>query len=158
MALYKLKVIREKISDETLTCVCSADEAYNLCKKDCESYDREHFLALHLNNRNQLMAIETVAIGTTNRAIVNPKDVFKSALLNNTQAMIFIHNHPSGTIEPSPEDNNLTLKLMRAASLFGISVLDHLIIGDGGYYSYAEQGRIANYEAEILKDNLKYRG
>ena len=48
------------------------------------------------------MAIETVAIGTTNRAIVNPKDVFKSALLNNTQAMIFIHNHPSGTIEPSP--------------------------------------------------------
>lgn len=152
MALYKLTVVREKISDKKLPSVCSADTAYNLCKDDCIGYDREHFIALHLDNQNKLLAIETVSIGTTNRAIVNPKDVIKSALLNNTQAMIFIHNHPSGNTEPSPEDNKITIALMRAAKLFGINILDHLIIGDDSYYSYAEKGKIETYELEILKN------
>ncbi len=150
MALYKLTVKREKISDEQLEAYSSADDVYRLVKDEAASYDREHFNALYLNSRNQLLGIETVSIGTINKAAIYPRDIIKSALLLQATALILMHNHPSGSLEPSPEDKNITRLIMRAARLFGIKVLDHLVIGEGGYYSFSSKGLIDQYEADLL--------
>jgi DNA repair protein RadC len=104
--------------------------------------DREEFVSLHLDKGNRPLCWDRVSMGSLSEAIVHPREVFKTALLSNAAAVIFIHNHPSGRGEPSPEDRQLTKKLQDAAKLLEIQVLDHLIIyGESGqFYSFREQG------------------
>jgi len=103
--------------------------------------DREHFITLLLNTKNIIVGVHTVSIGSLNAAIVHPREVFKAAILRNAAGLICAHNHPSGNPDPSPEDNQLTNRLVECAKLMGIELLDHLIIGSGeAYYSYREEG------------------
>ena len=102
---------------------------------------KEHFLTLHLNTKNALICIDTVAIGSLSAATVHAREVFKTALLSSASAMVLIHNHPSGDPEPSPEDLKLTRNLVEASKIIGIIIHDHIIIGDG-YYSFMEKGRL----------------
>lgn len=104
--------------------------------------DREEFVSLHLDKGNHPLCWDRISMGTLSEAIVHPREVFKTALLSNASSVIFIHNHPSGRGEPSPEDRNMTRKLQEAANLLEIKVLDHLIIfGDeGGFFSFREHG------------------
>ena len=96
---------------------------------------REHFLVLLLNARHEVMAKETVSVGSLNASIVHPREVFKPALLASAASIVLCHNHPSGDPEPSEEDLTITKRLVEAGELLGIGVLDHVIIAERGVVS-----------------------
>ncbi len=103
-------------------------------------YPHEVFAALFLDNRHRVITYEELFRGTINGASVHPREVVKRALAHNAAALILAHNHPSGVAEPSAADRSLTRKLTEALSLVDIRVLDHIVIGDGEAYSFAEHG------------------
>ncbi|MBP6869164.1 MAG: DNA repair protein RadC [Candidatus Pacebacteria bacterium] len=95
---------------------------------DIRNHKKEHFVALYLNARSELIHREDISVGTVNASIVHPRDVFAPALEQNATAVIVAHNHPSGNSEPSPEDLEVTKRLKEAGKLLGIRVLQHLIL------------------------------
>jgi DNA repair protein RadC len=95
---------------------------------DIRNHKKEHFVALYLNARNELIHRELISVGTVNASIVHPRDVFAPALTHNATAVIVAHNHPSGSPEPSPEDREVTNRLKEAGRLMGIRFLGHLIL------------------------------
>jgi DNA repair protein RadC len=102
--------------------------------------DREHFLVCGLDVKHAAIGINLVSVGTLTLALVHPREVFKPLLLMNAAACLCAHNHPSGETTPSPEDLVLTKRLREVAELLGIPILDHLILGENRYYSFANQG------------------
>jgi DNA repair protein RadC len=104
--------------------------------------DREEFVSLHLDKGNRPLCWDRVSMGSLSETVVHPREVFKTVLLSNASAVIFIHNHPSGRGEPSAEDRQITKKLQDAAHLLEIKVLDHLIIygEDSQFFSFREHG------------------
>jgi DNA repair protein RadC len=101
--------------------------------------DRECFWVLHLSSNHRVIDKELVAIGTINSTLIHPREVFKKAIVSSAVTIITVHNHPSGNLAPSPEDEVLWKRLDRAGKLIGIATLDHLIVGPaGGYYSQRE--------------------
>ena len=108
--------------------------------------DREHFVILALNTRNQISGIHTVSVGSLDTSIVHPRGAFKFAILSNASSIILAHTHPSGDTTPSSEDIELTKRLQKAGEVLGIDVLDHIIIGhDNNYLSFRSKG-IIEYE------------
>jgi DNA repair protein RadC len=103
--------------------------------------DREHFVILLLDQKNQVIGINTVSMGSLTASVVHPREVFKPAILANAASMVCGHNHPSGDCQPSREDRALTTRLVEAGKLLGIAVLDHIIVGgEGRYFSFADEG------------------
>ncbi|MEK7086381.1 MAG: DNA repair protein RadC, partial [Patescibacteria group bacterium] len=94
---------------------------------DIRTHKKEHFVALYLNARNELIHREDISIGTVNASIVHPRDVFAPALEHNATAVIVAHNHPSGSSEPSPEDHDVTVRLRDAGKLLGIVLVEHIV-------------------------------
>jgi len=119
----------------------SAQQVYELFL-DLRREPKEHFMALHLDGKNRIICFELVSLGSLNQSVVHPREVFKSALLSSAAALILIHNHPSGDPSPSSEDCKITQRLREAGDLLGIKVLDHLVVGDSSYYSFADHGGI----------------
>ena len=103
---------------------------------------KEHFVALYLNARNQLLSKETVSVGTLTANLVHPREVFQPAVAQSAASVILVHNHPSGDPNPSPEDLTLTARLREAGELMGITVLDHVVLGERALVSFKEQGRL----------------
>jgi DNA repair protein RadC len=101
--------------------------------------NQEHFLALSLNGAHEIIRVRTVSVGLVNRTMVHPREVFAGALTDRAAAVILAHNHPSGSLQPSAEDDEITRRLVSAGSTLGIPVLDHVIFGATGYYSYLEE-------------------
>ena len=99
---------------------------------------KESFKVLFLNNANRLIKCEVLFSGTVDCAAVYPREVVESALKHSATRLVFAHNHPAGTLQPSQNDRELTTRLTRACQAVGIEVLDHVIIGIGGYYSFRE--------------------
>lgn len=91
-------------------------------------YAEEHFIAYHLDAKSQVTGFQVVSHGTISASLVHPREVFKAAILSNSHALIVAHNHPAGSISPSPEDLETTEKLIRAGELLGISLVDHVIV------------------------------
>jgi DNA repair protein RadC len=100
---------------------------------------KEYFISLHLNGKNSIVCIDIISIGSLNQSIVHPREVFKSALLSNSAALILTHNHPTGDPTPSREDLSITRRLKEAGEICGIPILDHIIIGDT-FTSFVSQG------------------
>jgi DNA repair protein RadC len=111
---------------------------YEAFREEFGRLDREVFVALLLDGRNQVLGFNVVSIGSLTAALVHPREVFKPVILANAAAIILIHNHPSGSAEPSAEDRALTARLEQAGELLGIRVVDHIVVGDGAYRSKAE--------------------
>ncbi|MGG1515774.1 DNA repair protein RadC [Paenibacillus oryzisoli] len=109
-------------------------------REDMRYLQKEHFVCLFLNTKNQILAKETLSMGSLNASIVHPREVFRAAIKCSSASIVCVHNHPSGDPTPSPEDVNLTARLVEAGSIIGIDVLDHVIIGDQRYISLKEQG------------------
>ena len=101
---------------------------------------REYFVVLLLDGKNRILREEQISEGSLNQSIVHPREVFSPAVKESAAAVILIHNHPSGDPAPSREDREITRRLKEAGDLLGIRVLDHIIIGDGAYFSFVEQG------------------
>ena len=102
----------------------------------------EVFAIICLSTKHRVIAYHEVSRGTLDATLVHPREVFKAALLANAAAIILTHNHPSGDPTPSADDVGLTRRLVEAGTLLGVDVLDHIIVGDGRYYSFREGGRI----------------
>src|SRR5690625_6522022 len=126
--------------------ICEAEEGVNYMIKgrqdgaDIASRfigrdDREVFFVMCLNTKNHVVAVHRRHIGSLNASIVHPREVFKSAILNNAASIIVAHQHPSGDTTPSMEDINATRRLVEAGKLLGIEVLDHLIVNNANSYT-----------------------
>jgi DNA repair protein RadC len=109
---------------------------------------RECFKAIYLDAKNRIMATETLFKGTLTASSVYPREVVQAALDRKAAAVIFAHNHPSGDPTPSGEDIAITRQLVRACCLMGITVHEHLVIGDNCYFSFADEGHIARMNRE----------
>lgn len=103
---------------------------------------QEHFLCATINGANEILNIRVVSIGLIDRSPVHPREVFADALSDRASAVIVAHNHPSGGLEPSPSDINITAQLKAAGVIVGIDLLDHIIFNRTGYFSFLEDGRL----------------
>jgi DNA repair protein RadC len=114
------------------------DDIYNLIKHYADRR-QERFISISLNGAHEVLAIRVVTVGLVNKTIVHPREVFSDPLQDRASAICVAHNHPSGKLEPSDEDNEITRQLKNAADILGISFLDHIIFSTEGYYSYSRK-------------------
>lgn len=110
-------------------------DVLDICAPQLVGLDREHFWALALNTKNQLLRIVEVSVGSLNASIVHPRELFKDAIRVSAASVIVVHNHPSGDPTPSGADIQLTRRLVKAGDVLGIEVLDHVVIGGSGEYA-----------------------
>jgi len=120
---------------------CSSADVYQAFPQ-LSSLTTEVFLVVHLYGKNRMARMSTISVGCLTRSLVHPREVFRPAIANLTAGLLLIHNHPSGEPEPSQEDIQITERLCEFGKLIGIRCLDHLIIGSGRYFSFADQGLI----------------
>lgn len=132
--LSTLKLEKIKIS--------SPADAAVVMMEEMRYYKKEYFKIILLDTKNNIIKISEISVGSLNSSIVHPREVFAQAVSNSASSIILIHNHPSGETEPSNEDISLTNRLDECGKLLGIRVLDHIIIGDGIFYSFKEEGLI----------------
>lgn len=118
----------------------SPEDAAAYLMTDMSSLTQEHFVALFLNVKNEILHKETIFIGSLNSSIVHPRELFREAVKRSAASIICAHNHPSGNPTPSPEDIEVTKRLTEAGAIMGIELLDHLIIGDHQFISLKEKG------------------
>lgn len=119
----------------------SSDQIFRaFCKLN--ERDVEQFIVLHLDTKNNVRSMQVVSTGTISASLVHPREVFRAAIINGAAGIIALHNHPSADPEPSIEDTNLTERLKEAGKIIGIKLLDHIIVCQNRYFSYADAGRI----------------
>jgi DNA repair protein RadC len=140
--IVSIKLVKESSLLYKERSVRSPEDGYELLKLFLEEKDREHFIVVSLDTKNQPVSINVCHIGSLNASIVHPREVMKSAILSNAASIIVGHNHPSGKAEPSREDIEVTKRLVEAGKIIGIEVLDHIIVGDGMFTSLKEKGYI----------------
>ncbi|MEO3112287.1 JAB domain-containing protein [Turicibacter sanguinis] len=138
--IVSIKMVKESSFLYQTRTISSPKDAYEMIKEQLEGLDREQFIIACLNAKNEPNNISVVSVGTLNKAIIHPREVFKTAILSNAASIMAFHNHPSGDTTPSDQDIQLTHRLVEAGELLGIKLLDHLIIGDGSFTSLKEKG------------------
>lgn len=121
----------------------SADVVFKYYQKKLENKKQEYFYCLYLDNKKTIIQEKLLFIGTLDCSLVHPREVFKEAYLVSASTIICVHNHPSGSINPSPNDIQLTERLVEIGNLLGLKIIDHIIIGKERYYSFHENGLIA---------------
>lgn len=128
----------------------SSEQIFQYLRHDLENQAKEIFKVIHLDSNNAIIKIEDFSRGSISSTYVDPRELLERALTLKSAATVFVHNHPSGNTRPSDKDVHLTRRLVHAAFLHGIMVLDHLIIGKGGeYYSFKDEGVLKIFEQEI---------
>lgn len=105
---------------------------------------QEYFKVAYLSRSHKVLGVHTASMGGTDQTVVDPKIIFTGALLAKAAAIIICHNHPSGQLRPSPQDDNLTRSISEGGKILGIRLLDHIILTADGYYSYNDEGRTNN--------------
>lgn len=114
----------------------NAEDLYHVFSKELMSLTQEHFVAVFLNSKNEIIKSKTIFIGSANRSVVHPRDIYKEAIKYSAVKLMCLHNHPSGDPSPSIEDAAFTSRLIEAGNLLQIPLLDHIIIGKNSYYSF----------------------
>lgn len=137
--LIRLKIVRESAGLYGISRFAGPQEAADMVRPLISAADRELFLVMSVNIKMEPMAVEIVSVGTLNACLVEMREVFKHAILNNAAGIVCFHNHSSGDPEPSREDQLMTEKLKAAGELLGISLVDHIIVTEEQYYSFKEQ-------------------
>ncbi|MCM1370560.1 MAG: DNA repair protein RadC [Clostridium sp.] len=118
------------------------DIVYEYYKDRLSDKKQEYFYAVYLDNSKKVICERLLYIGTINHSLIHPREIYKEAYLCSASSIILIHNHPSGNLNPSNEDIESTIKLSEIGELFGIKIVDHIIIGQDGYFSFVENGII----------------
>lgn len=118
----------------------SPADAASVVMEELRFKSKEYFKIILLNTKNCVISIELVSVGSLNSSIVHPRETFIPAVKKSASSVILVHNHPSGETEPSHEDITLTNRLDECGKILGIKVIDHIIIGDGVFYSFKEEG------------------
>ncbi|UOE78410.1 JAB domain-containing protein (plasmid) [Parageobacillus thermoglucosidasius] len=130
------QVIKKRKAKHLLQRITEPEIAARIAQKEIGNEDREVFLVMVLNTKNELVAIHRCHVGSLNASIAHPREIFKAAILNNGASIIVAHNHPSQNKTPSREDLEVTKRLAEAGRLLGIELLDHLIVTETDYYSF----------------------
>ncbi len=146
--------LREQIIDKPV--YKSAQEIFDYLYHSMRDLKKEVFKVIYLNSQNQIIEVADLFEGTVDGSFIPPREVMEGAIKYNAVCLVFVHNHPSGDPEPSKYDKELTRDLVYAASIMRIRILDHIIIGNNRYFSFAGEGLIEEYEMDFL--NLKVRG
>jgi len=150
--IVKIQMVRDGTLDYGRKTIRSPQDLAELGREFIKNADREVFLLVSLDTKNHINCIHVVSIGTVNTALVSPREVLKVAILSNATSMAFIHNHPSGDVEPSEDDIKITNRVAECGDLFDIKLLDHVIVCDGGKYeSFLEKGLIKKSESCLLR-------
>ena len=141
--VYRVALVCESgIGEPPTTPVRKSSEAAEVLRPLFEKLDREQFVVLLLDAQHKPIGINIVSVGSLTASIVHPREAFKAAILANAAAVVVSHNHPSGSVEPSPEDIELSRRLREAGELLGIRVLDSIVLGEGeSIYSFVDAGR-----------------
>lgn len=129
----------------------SSKEAFDYLYHSMRDLKKETFKVMFLNTQNQIINVEDLFEGTLNASAVYPREIIAQAIKHNAASLIFAHNHPSGNPEPSDNDKQITRDLVFAGNIMQIKVLDHIIIGDNRYFSFADEKLIEEYDLAFLK-------
>ena len=121
----------------------SAEVVFNYYKDILKDKNQECFYCVYLDVAKKVITDKLLFMGTLNYSLVHPREVFKEAYLYNATAIICVHNHPSGNLEPSKQDIEITNNLVKLGNIHGIKVLDHVIISSSSYYSFLENNKIS---------------
>jgi DNA repair protein RadC len=140
--------LKEQIIDKPV--FQSSQEIFDYLYHSMRDLKKEVFKVIYLTSQNQIIDTSDLFEGTVNSAAVVPRQIVEQALAHNAAALIFAHNHPTGVCEPSKSDKDITRDLVFAASTVQIKILDHLIIGNNRYFSFAGEGLISRYEMDFL--------
>lgn len=140
ISLVSLKLYKEKSIPYFNNQITDPKKAFRIIKDFIGNIDREALGTIMLNSAKEVNAIEIVSIGTLNATIVSPREIFKGAILSNADSIMIFHTHPSGNVQPSQADIDVTAMLNKVASIIGIDLIDHIIVGDDKYYSFATDG------------------
>ena len=145
--------LKEKIIDKPF--YKSPQEIFDYLYHAMRDLKKEVFKVIYLNSQHQIIETADLFEGTVNSSSVSPREVIEGAIKHNAVSLIFVHNHPSGSPEPSTSDKELTRELVYAGKITRIKVLDHIIIGENKYFSFADDGLIEEYEDDFL--NIRIR-
>ena len=110
--------------------------------RDIKKWNKEAFVGFYLDSQSKVISREIISIGILNSVIVHPREIFRTAIIRNANAIIVAHNHPSGNLEPSAEDIEITKKLRQSGDIIGIKLFDHVIVSNAGYYSFSDRGKL----------------
>jgi DNA repair protein RadC len=130
---------KESERKEVIT-ISSSQSAFDVFRPYFQDLQHEEFWVLHMNRANRVMVCENISKGGVAGTVVDPKIVFKRALELQSSSIILAHNHPSGNLRPSPQDLDLTKKIVDGGKILDITVFDHLILSDYQYFSFADDG------------------
>ena len=143
IARYTVKLVRDgRVATLETPIIRTPADTIPVLEAELSGLSYERFLALALSTRNHVIAVLPVSNGSLNASIVHPRELFQRAILSNCASIIIAHGHPSGDPTPSPEDIQLTKKLVEAGELLDIPILDHVILGYGKWVSFKERGLI----------------
>ncbi len=134
------RYLADRVIDQDF--IRSSDEVLEYLRHNLRDKEREVFMVIYLNGRNQIMGMEELFEGTLTTSAVYPREVVKRAIDHKAAALVFVHNHPSGNADPSQYDLTITKKLKEATAVIDVSVHDHLIIAGNDIYSFADHGLI----------------
>lgn len=141
--VYSLRLVRER--DHVTRLISTPADVARLCSEALEDLDREVFIAVALSTSNRVIGLHVCHVGTIDVSIASPREVYKFCLLVNARSVVVAHNHPSGNLEPSGADVQVSKQLVQAGEVLGIRLLDSLVIGhpegkEPRYTSLAERG------------------
>ncbi|MEO6692131.1 MAG: DNA repair protein RadC [Saprospiraceae bacterium] len=139
LELGKRREFSEALDRKMIT---SSNDAYQLLKPKMQDLSKEQAWVIYLNKKNSVLTIESLSSGGITSTIVDPRLIFKRALELHSTSIVLSHNHPSGQLKPSQSDIELTKKIKTGGSSLDILLIDHLIISDRGYYSFADEGQL----------------
>jgi DNA repair protein RadC len=109
-----------------------------LLLEDMIDQQKEHFYVMHLDTRSRINMVELVSVGTLTSSLVHPRETFRRAVMQGSANIIVAHNHPSGEVDPSDEDTNVTKLLFEAGNILGIKMLDHVIFSKGMFFCFRD--------------------
>jgi DNA repair protein RadC len=147
------EILKQKITEQTVN--SSSKEVFDYLYYSMRDLKKELFKVIFLDNRSRIIDIADLFEGTRDGAPIRPREIEESAIKHNASALIFVHNHPSGNPTPTKIDKQITRDLVFAGMILLIKVLDHIIIGENKYFSFADEGLIEKYEDEFLNLRIK---
>jgi len=147
------RFLKERIIEQPVN--KSSQEVFDYLYYTMRDLKKEVFKVIYLNVRNQIIDTETLFEGTIENTPIHPREIIEAAIKHNAVRLIFVHNHPSGDPTPSKSDKQLTRDLVFIGNVTQIKVLDHIIIGENRYFSFADAGLIKKYEDDFLNIRIK---
>lgn len=144
LSISEIKIsYNPKLKTSELPKVSSSEDAFNVILHQWEDiHYRESFAIILLNRANKCLGFTFVSKGGLSGTVADPKVIFQTALKANASSIILVHNHPSGNLQPSQNDINLTKNIVKAGKLLELQAIDHLIVSDDAYFSFADEGLI----------------